>query len=76
MYVVKVGEYYVRSTSIDVSTSEILLSNEIQRVYPKDVADNLANKLNGKVMEMIDQDTMDEEKYKQLSIFDEEVSNG
>ena len=69
-YVVKVGEYYIKSVFLD----EIKLSNEIMRTFSKKTAELLAEKLNGKVIEFKAQVTMDE--YEQLSLFDEEVDNG
>lgn len=72
-YVVKVGDYYVQSTSIDRLTSNIMLSKELMRSYNKDIAEKLAKMLNGEVIKMDNQVTMCEEDSKQLSIFDDEV---
>lgn len=72
-YVVKVGDYYVQSTSIDRLTSNIMLSKELMRSYDKDIAEKLAKMLNGEVIKMDNQVTMCEEDSKQLSIFDDEV---
>ena len=73
MYVVKVGDYYIQSTSIDRLTSNIMLSKELMRSYDKDTAEKLAKKTNGEVIKMDNQVTMCEEDSKQLSIFDDEV---
>lgn len=72
-YVVKVGDYYVQSTSIDRLTSNIMLSKELMRSYDKDIAEKLAKMLNGEVIKIDNQVTMCEEDSKQLSIFDDEV---
>lgn len=61
MYVVKVGDYYVQSTSIDRLTSNIMLSKELMRSYDKDTAEKLAKKTNGEVIKMDNQVTMCEE---------------
>ena len=53
MYVVKVGEYYVRSMTPIMN--EILLSNELQRGYSKETAEKLADKLNGEVIEIVEE---------------------
>lgn len=57
MYVVKVGEYYIQSTSIDRLTSNILLSKEIVRSYNKQQAENLAKKVNGEVVKVAEEVT-------------------
>lgn len=61
MYVVKVGDYYIQSTSIDRLTSNIMLSKELMRSYDKDTAEKLAKKTNGEVIKMDNQITMCEE---------------
>lgn len=61
MYVVKVGDYYIQSTSIDRLTSNIMLSKELMRSYDKDTAEKLAKKTNGEVIKMDNQVTMCEE---------------
>ncbi len=61
MYVVKVGDYYIQSTSIDRLTSNIMLSKELMRSYDKDTAEKLAKKTNGEVIQMDNQVTMCEE---------------
>lgn len=81
MYVVKVGEYYVKgyvgsSGRMDKAVPyEIVLSKELMRGYDKTTAEKIAKATNGVIEEIADQVTMSEEKYKQLSIFDEEVTN-
>lgn len=75
MYVVKVGEYYVRGYEVKSLDMCVLLSKELMRTFNKEQAENLAKKVNGEVIEMANQVTMNEEKYKQLSIFDDEVAN-
>lgn len=75
MYVVKVGDYYIQSTSIDRLTSNIMLSKELMRSYDKNTAEKLAKITNGEVIQMDNQVTMCEEDTKQLSIFDDEVAN-
>ena len=72
-YVVKVGDYYVQSTSIDRLTSNIMLSKELMRSYDKNIAEKLPKMLNGEVIKMDNQVTMCEEDSRQLSIFDDEV---
>lgn len=74
-YVVKVGDYYIQSTSIDRLTSNIMLSKELMRSYDKNTAEKLAKITNGEVIQMDNQVTMCEEDTKQLSIFDDEVAN-
>ena len=76
MYIVKVGEYYVRGIDmIGGYIGEITLSKEIMRNFKKNTAELIAKKVNGEVIEMANQVTMNDEKYKQLSIFDDEVAN-
>lgn len=55
MYVVKVGEYYVRSFQVDVN--EIGLSQEIMRSFNKNRAEMLAKRLNGEVIKMSEETT-------------------
>lgn len=50
MYVVKVGEYYVRS--IDDFLNNITLSKEIMRSFTKTMADIIARKIKGEVVEI------------------------
>lgn len=76
MYVVKVGEYYVRATDmIGGYIGEIALSKEIMRNFNKNTAELIAKKVNGEVIEIAEEVTMNDEKFKQLSIFDDEVTN-
>ena len=50
MYVIKVGEYYVKS--IDGWNGSIILSNEVMIGMDKEEADKLAKKVNGVVVEV------------------------
>lgn len=81
MYVVKVGEYYVKgyigsSGRMDKAVPwEITLSKELMRGYNKEIAEKIATVTNGVIEEIADQVTMVDEKFKQLSIFDMEVTN-
>lgn len=52
MYVVKVGEYYVRT--VEYSGYDIVLSKEIMRGFSKTMAESLAKKLNGEVIKLQD----------------------
>lgn len=82
MYVVKLGEYYVKgyigsSGRIDKAIPwEITLSKELMRGYDKETADKIAKATNGVIEEIANQVTMSDEKSKQLSIFDEEIIDG
>ena len=78
-YVVKVGEYYVKDVSITqhagetpATINDILLSKEIMRGFTKKKAEIIAEKINGKVVEIAEEDTVE---YEQLSLFDKEVTN-
>lgn len=62
MFVVKVGEYYVRGYEVKSLDKCVLLSKEFKRTFSKEQAENLAKKVNGEVVEMADQVTMNEEK--------------
>jgi len=58
MYVVKVGEYYVKSVDILISClGEIELSKELMRTFTKNTAEMIAKKLNGEVIEMAEEVT-------------------
>lgn len=81
MYVVKVGEYYVKSVD---EMFNIGLSKEMMRNFKKETAKKIAKKINGEVIEIADVETCDIEStwYKcneesQMSIYDyiEEVTN-
>ena len=58
MYVIKVGEYYVRKYVIESLDVCILLSKELMRGFSKVDADRIAKQLNGEVFEVQDQVTM------------------
>jgi len=76
IFVIKVGEYYVRGVDMfGGNIGEIVLSKEIMRNFTKNTAEIIAKRINGEVVEIADQVTMDDEKYKQLSLFDKEVTN-
>ena len=53
MYVIKVGEYYVRNALY----GEVTLSMEMMRSFNKEVADKLAEKLNGELIEIAEEVT-------------------
>lgn len=57
MYVVKVGEYYVRQFSVETLDICIVLSKELMRTFEKDKAESLAKQLNGTVVEIADEVT-------------------
>jgi hypothetical protein len=58
MYVVKVGEYYVRGIDmIGGYIGEIELSKEIMRNFNKNTAELIAKKVNGEVIEMAEEVT-------------------
>lgn len=58
MYVVKVGEYYVRDIDmIGGYIGEIELSKEIMRNFNKNTAELIAKKVNGEVIEMAEEVT-------------------
>lgn len=59
MYVVKVGDYYVRA--IDYNSYDIILSKELMRGFSNDKAETIAKMLNGEVIKMDNQVTMCEE---------------
>ena len=56
MFVVKVGEYYVRT--IDYNNHDITLSKELMRGFYKQDADKIAKMIYGEVIEIKRQDTM------------------
>lgn len=61
MYVVKVGEYYVRKATYyedvdkNIYIGDITLSKELMGNLNKKLAENIAKKLNGKVIEMAEE---------------------
>lgn len=55
MYVVKVGEYYIRN--ITYENYEIILSKELMRGFEKDRAFAIAKLINGEVIEMTEEVT-------------------
>ena len=58
MYIVKVGEYYVRGIDmIGRYIGEIELSKEIMRNFNKNTAELIAKKVNGEVIEMAEEVT-------------------
>lgn len=65
MYVVKVGEYYVRAHETlrfaigGVHIGDIVLSKEIMTSFSKELAEKLAKKLNGEVIEIGEEVTND-----------------
>ena len=55
MFVVKVGEYYVKKIDVRIGyMGDIVLSKEIMGGYTEDIAEKLAKKLNGEVIEIIE----------------------
>lgn len=70
MYVVKVGEHYVKAVNMYGDyLGEVHLSKEIMRDFNEKTAKLLAKELNGKVVEIQDEVSMD---WEQLSLFDKE----
>lgn len=57
MYVVKVGEYYVRGYEVKSLDMCVLLSKELMRTFTKEQAENLAKKVNGEVIKMAEEVT-------------------
>ena len=58
MYIVKVGEYYVRGIDmIGGYIGEIELSKEIMRNFNKNTAELIAKQVNGEVIEMAEEVT-------------------
>jgi hypothetical protein len=53
MYVVKVGEYYVKKIKVFCGTfGDIELSKEIMGAFTEELAEKLAKKTNGEVIEI------------------------
>ena len=61
MYVVKVGEYYIRN--ITYENYEIILSKELMRGFEKDRAFTIAKLINGEVIEMTEEVTNENWNY-------------
>ena len=61
MYVVKVGEYYIKDFEVAFGgyLGEITLSREMQRGFTKEGAERIAQKVNGVVIEMAEEVTND-----------------
>lgn len=59
MYVVKVGDYYVRSVDAEFGgfIGSILLSKELMRNFTKAGAERIAKMINGEVIEMAEEVT-------------------
>jgi hypothetical protein len=55
MYVVKVGEYYVRRYTKYTLDIDMTLSKEIMRGFDKETAENIAKRLNGEVIEITEE---------------------
>ena len=73
-YAVKFGEYYLRYIVEEISITEtrIVLSKELMRGYKdKSIAETIAKKYGGKVIEIKDEVT-NEEMEGQTSLFDME----
>lgn len=56
MYVVKVGEFYVKDVEVTFGgfTSEITLSKEMMKNFTKEGANRIAKMINGEVVSMGD----------------------
>lgn len=60
MYVVKVGEYYVRKIKVFCGTfGDIELSKEIMGGFTEDIAEKIAKKVNGEILEITAEVTND-----------------
>ena len=58
IYVVKVGEYYVKGIDMfDRIIGDIELSKEIMRNFTKNTAEIIAKKINGEVIEIAEEVT-------------------
>lgn len=59
MFVIKVGNYYVKDVDVAFGgfTSDITLSKEIMKGFTKDGAERIAKMVNGKVIEMAEEVT-------------------
>ena len=62
MYVVKVGEYYVRTAR--PYTNEIILSKEIMTGFAKENAEKIAQRINGEVVKIAEEVTNEWKKIK------------
>lgn len=56
MYVVKVGEFYVKDVEVTFGgyTAEITLSKELMKSFTQESAERIAKKVNGEVISMGD----------------------
>lgn len=72
-YVIKLGDFYVKSVTPNCTDFKLIISKELMRGYDEKTAYKIANQINGEVIEITNQVTMSEEENKQLSIFDKEV---
>lgn len=63
MYIVKVGNLYVKSVDIEFGgfIKEILLSKEVMRNFTEEGAERIAKLINGEVIQMADLETFTEE---------------
>lgn len=52
MYVVKVGNYYIRQFAVDALDVSIILSKELMRTFTKEQAESLAKRVNGEVIKI------------------------
>lgn len=61
MYVVKVGEFYIKSVEVAFggAVGDIVLSKEIQRTFTKEGAERMAKLVGGTVIEMAEVVTND-----------------
>ncbi len=59
MYVVKVGNYYVKTVDVEFGgfTGDILLSKEVMRNFTKEGAERIAKMIKGEVIEMAEEVT-------------------
>ncbi len=59
MFVIKVGNYYVKDVDVAFGgfTSDITLSKEIMKGFTKDEAERIAKMINGIVIEMAEEVT-------------------
>ena len=63
IYVVKVGDYYVQSCD-SACLWEIRLSQTMMRTFPRSIAEEIADKLNGKVISIENEITISEDEEK------------
>lgn len=67
MYVIKIGEYYVKSVELTryedtrrLKLNDILLSKEIMRNFDKQIAELIAKKINGEIIIITEEVTINE----------------